>query len=119
MFTRIKKDWNNYKTGIMAAIAYLIVSTWLLGDACPTMIFFKKPCPGCGLTRAFFYVCTFRWEQAWEMNAMIFPLMLFGLWCGFFRYGLGRKVPFFYAGAGGLCIGAIIYFVYRSLLGLI
>ncbi|MBD5543541.1 MAG: DUF2752 domain-containing protein [Lachnospiraceae bacterium] len=113
MLERIKKDWDNYKVGIVAAVFYLLLSTVLFGDACPSMLFFKAPCPGCGLTRALFYFCTFRWKAAFSMNAMIFPFMLFLLWSFFFRYGKGKRVPFFNGGIALLCIGALIYFCCR------
>ncbi len=119
MLERIKRDWDNYKIGIVAAALYLLLSTVCLGEACPSMLFLKAPCPGCGLTRAFFYFCTFRWKTAFSMNAMIFPLMLFLLWSFFFRYGKGRKVPFFYGGIAVLCIGAVVYFCYRSAGGIL
>lgn len=110
MIQRIKKDWENYKVGLVLAAVYLVVSTIVLGEACPSMIFLGKPCPGCGLTRAFFYFITFRWQQAWQMNAMIFPLMLFLLWCIFFHYIKGKKIPGFYIGIALLCIGTVVYF---------
>lgn len=119
MFERIKKDWDNYKVGIGAAALYLLLSTFLLGDACPSRLLLKVPCPGCGLTRAFFYFCTFRWNQAWNMNAMIFPFVLFLLWSFTFRYGKGKKIPFFYGWIALLCIGALIYFFCRNALGLL
>lgn len=119
MFERIKRDWDNYKMGIGAAALYLLLSTVLLGNACPSMLFLKTPCPGCGLTRALFYFCTLRWKAAFSMNAMIFPLMLFFLWSFFFRYGKGKRVPFFNGGIALLCIGALIYFWYRSARGIL
>ncbi|MCM1160983.1 MAG: DUF2752 domain-containing protein [Roseburia sp.] len=119
MFERIKKDWENYKVGIGAAALYLLLSTFLLGDACPSRLLLKKPCPGCGLTRAVFYFCTFRWKTACSMNAMVFPLMLFLLWSIYFRYGKGKKIPFFHGGIALLCIGALIYFCCRSAMGIL
>lgn len=108
---RIKKDWDNYKIGIAAAVLYLLLSTFLLGDACPSKILLKLPCPGCGLTRAFYYFCTFRWKSAWHMNAMIFPFMLFMMHCFFFRYVKGKRIPFFYVGIALLCIATVVYFL--------
>ncbi|MBD5105547.1 MAG: DUF2752 domain-containing protein [Lachnospiraceae bacterium] len=119
MFERIKKDWDNYKMGIGAAAFYLLLSTFLLGDACPSRLLLKVSCPGCGLTRAFFYFCTFQWKAAFSMNAMIFPFMLFLIWSFLFRYGKGKKVPFFYGGIALLCIGALIYFFYRKVFGIL
>lgn len=117
MSERMKNDWNHYKIGIGAALAYLFFFTVFLGDTCPTKIFFHKSCPGCGLTRAAVYLVTFRWQEAWSMNAMIFPLTIFLVWCFFFRYMKGKKVPFVYGGTALLCIGAVIYHIARSLEG--
>ena len=111
MIQRMKKDWDNYKVGVLAAVAYLLLATVILGEACPTMIFFKMPCPGCGLTRAFFYLVTFRWKQAWHMNPVIFPFVLFAFWCIYFRYIRGKKIPFFYGGIAILCVACILRFL--------
>lgn len=111
MLKRIKEDWNNYKIGIVAAVLYLLLSTTLLGASCPSRIFFQKPCPGCGLTRAAFCLVTFRWREAWDLNAMIFPLAFFLAWCSFFRYIKGKKVPFFYGITALLCIFTLVYYM--------
>ena len=114
MRKRIKEDWNNYKIGIGTAMLYLFLSTTFLGASCPSRIFFQKPCPGCGLTRAALCLVTFRWKAAWNFNAMIFPLTFFLAWCFFFRYIRGKKIPFFYVGITLLCISILVYYICKN-----
>lgn len=53
------------------------------------------PCAGCGMTRAAYYLFTGRIGRAVYLQPMIFPVMIFILYCIFFRYIRADKVPGF------------------------
>jgi hypothetical protein len=50
------------------------------------------PCPGCGLTRAFFCISQGRWAEAWWFNPFSFFWYALALY-GFFRPLLLYKIP--------------------------
>lgn len=49
------------------------------GWICPFKNFFHIPCPGCGLTRAFYKILAGDFKSAFYYNALSIPLFLFGI----------------------------------------
>ncbi len=83
-------DVKNMKWALLTLFAYYVLTRILFQEFCPMRIFLGIPCPGCGATRAGFYVLTLRFKEALEMNPTIFlwiPYILFLLWQ---RY-IGKK----------------------------
>lgn len=46
---------------------------------CPFYFVFKKPCPACGLTRAFIELSKFNISKSLEYNILAIPILLFFL----------------------------------------
>ena len=88
---RIAADVKEY--GIAVAVLFVYTAFTNLGfhAFCPLIIFCGLPCPGCGVTRAAVCLMTGRWQQAWQLNPMIFPIALTAVYFGWNRYLLGRK----------------------------
>ena len=67
----IKKNWVPIT---LIFFAWLIL-TLLFHHFCPVVLFCGFPCPGCGMTRAFFYFFTFHPVKAFEYNPA-YPIWL-------------------------------------------
>lgn len=78
----------------MAAVVlliYTVVTNLVFHAFCPLIIFCGIPCPGCGVSRATVCFLTGRWQQAWQLNPMIFPLVLTAVYFGWNRYLMGSR----------------------------
>ena len=58
---------------LLILVAYLIVTGKYV---CPFLRLFKIPCPGCGMTRAYKALLSFRFKEAIEYHCL-FPLPAF------------------------------------------
>lgn len=85
------KDIKEFGTLCILIVVYMAVFTVLFGTSCPIRLGTGLPCPGCGITRAAILLLTGRWQQAWQMNPVIFPIVLSALYYGMNRYFLNRK----------------------------
>lgn len=91
VYERIKKDWQENKHGIIAALSCLIIFTLLFRTVCPLRLITGYPCPGCGITRASFCLLRLDFAGAFSLNPSVF------LWAGLAaclvisRYLLGRN----------------------------
>lgn len=96
IINRIRKDLKEFVwAGIVFVVYYLIVHT--IYDAfCPLLVVTGIPCAGCGLTRAALYLLQGRLPQAAYINPSIFLIILFLLYCGYFRYIKGSKIKGFH-----------------------
>ncbi len=88
---RLMKDIKEFGTLCILIVVYMAVFTVLFGTSCPIRLGTGLPCPGCGITRAAILLLTGRWQQAWQMNPVIFPIVLSSLYYGMNRYFLNRK----------------------------
>lgn len=89
---QLKKDIKAYYKGGILVIIYIVVADLLLGKMCPMVLLTGFPCPACGLTRAGLYVMCFRFEDAWRMNPVIFPIGAFLIYFFLCRYVFQRPV---------------------------
>lgn len=89
---RITADIKEYGMAVVALLIYTVVTNLVFHAFCPLIIFCGIPCPGCGVSRATACFLTGRWQQAWQLNPMIFPLVLAAAYFGWNRYLIGRKV---------------------------
>ena len=88
---RIAADVKEYGIAVVAVFVYAVITNLVFHAFCPLIIFCGIPCPGCGVTRATACFLTGRWQQAWQLNPMIFPIALTAVYFGWNRYLLGRN----------------------------
>ncbi len=69
-----------------ALLAYGLLTHLLFDRFCPMLILVDFPCPGCGMTRALFFVLTGRFGHAWRLQPLVYGWILYGLAFGFRRY---------------------------------
>ena len=89
---RIIQDVKEYGVAAVAVALYTVAVNLIFHAFCPLIIFCGFPCPGCGVSRATACFITGRWQQAWQMNPVVFPIMLCAAYFCLMRYLLGRKV---------------------------
>lgn len=91
IWLRIFHDIKNLWMVFIAVAVYAIFMNIVFHAFCPLVALSGFPCPGCGMTRAMFFLVTGRLGQAVWMNPMSVPvacLILYFLWN---RYILGKK----------------------------
>lgn len=92
---RIIKDIKEYGVaGIIFLVYYLIVHLFR-SAFCPMLALTGLPCAGCGLTRAFLCIFTGQWKRAAYIHPLSFLIIVFLLYCGYFRYIKGAKIKGF------------------------
>lgn len=89
---RIVADAKEYGVAVVMVLLYAVAVNLVFHAFCPLVIFCGFPCPGCGVSRATACFITGRWQQAWQMNPVVFPIMLCAAYFCLMRYLLGRKV---------------------------
>lgn len=91
--SRVGADIREYYWAGIIFLGYFAAAHFLFGVLCPQLVVTGIPCPGCGLTRAFFSLARGQAGQAALANPSVFPVLAFLLYCGFYRYGKGEKAP--------------------------
>lgn len=88
---RIAEDIKQYGIAGVILLLYTVMVNLIFHAFCPSVIFCGLPCPGCGITRAAVCAMTGRWRQAWQLNPVVFPIVLTALYFAWNRYLLGRR----------------------------
>ena len=113
--SRIWKDIWAYKWAIMVFTIYYLLSHHFWGAYCPMLLVTGFPCPGCGMSRAIFFVVTLQFARAWAMNPVSF-LWAFLIFCFIlFRYILGKSVKKMQPLLIVVLVATIGYYMYRML----
>lgn len=113
MFNRIWKDIRNYWVAIVAVILFYLFMHIIFDAFCPSVVIAGLPCPGCGLTRSVLFFVTGQWERSFSLHPLGWTIVLFVLYCGFFRYVKGKKVPGLKWILTGFIIVSVVLFVVR------
>ena len=92
---RLLADIKEY--GWIAVIfpVYYVIVHLMRTSFCPMIHLTGLPCAGCGLTRAFLFIATGQWGRAAYINPMACLVILFALYCAYFRYYKGTKIKGF------------------------
>lgn len=77
---------------IVGFTAYYLFIHALFDAFCPLLIAIGIPCAGCGLTRAGLYLLQGNVARAFNINPSIFLIVIFLIYCGYFRYIKGEKI---------------------------
>lgn len=109
---RIWKDMKGAGwTGVVFLIYYGIVNS-VFKAFCPLLVTTGIPCAGCGLTRATIFLMQGQLEKAAHINPSIFLIILFGLYCSYFRYIRGSKIRGFGVGVTLLITAMLLIYGY-------
>lgn len=88
---RIKHDIKDLWMAIIVLVVYTVLVNVIFHAFCPMVIVTGLPCPGCGMTRALFYLATGRLHQSIQMNPMGIPIACIILYFCWNRYIIGKK----------------------------
>lgn len=91
VINRIRKDFENFWMAAAVILIYTIVVNLLFHGFCPMVLVTGFPCPGCGMTRALFYLFTGQIEKSLYMQPMGIAVAASGFYFFWNRYIIGRK----------------------------
>ena len=105
----LKKNWG----AIVIIVVFLLFMSLVFHRFCPMVLFCGFPCPGCGMTRAFFYFFTLHPIKAFEYNP-VFPLWIITLIAmAWRRYVQGKSLSALNALLIITALATIAVYVYR------
>lgn len=111
----ILRDGKNFLAGAVLCGLFLCAASYFFGGSCWLRLSTGFPCPACGFTRACLLLLKGDVAGAWQMHAMVFPV-LFGIPVFLFsKYFLenGRNIWKWYGII--LCIVAVCYYIWRMI----
>ncbi len=110
---RLWKDIREYGVVCILIMVYVAVFSVLFGTPCPIRLATGLPCPGCGITRAAVLFLAGRWQQAWQMNPVIFPIVLAVLYYCVKRYLLAGEVKEMKGIVAGIAVMLLAVYILR------
>lgn len=90
IWLRICADIREFWAAAVILAVYFVVINLIFHAFCPTVILTGFPCPGCGLTRAIFYLAMGKIQQSIQMNPMGMPVAILLLYFFWNRYIMGK-----------------------------
>lgn len=110
---RIYEDLKKNRSPIVIILLFWLFMTLVFHRFCPVVLFCGFPCPGCGMTRAFFYFFTLRPMRAFGYNP-VFPLWIVTIaLMAWRRYVKGKSLSALYALLIFTALVTIAVYVYR------
>lgn len=109
----IRRDWNSYKTGLIAAAAIVALVSLLGHGLCPSRELLGLPCPGCGLTRSVLMILQGRFAESWQLQPFGYAWLVFA---GVFildRYVFETRQKLWVGLLAAICIGMVALYAYR------
>lgn len=113
---RLLEDVKKYGPTVLVMLALYLVVHGRGPAFCYLINFTGFPCAGCGMTRAFLCLLGGQPGRAFYLQPMIFPVCAFLLYCGFFRYVRGKKVPGFSRLLIALAVALLLFYGVRMYL---
>lgn len=87
----LAQDIRELFPAVCAVLLYAVLTHLLFDRFCPMLILTDLPCPGCGMTRAFFLVLTGRFGEAWRLQPPVYGWILLGAAFAARRYGPWKR----------------------------
>ncbi|MBO5093641.1 MAG: DUF2752 domain-containing protein [Lachnospiraceae bacterium] len=116
IWERIRNDVTSYRDVIAALLLYYAAARIIFHAFCPMVIATGLPCPGCGLSRAAWFLLIGQFARAFSMHPMAVWWLLLTVYFGVNRYVTGRGVTkLFLAALTVVCIATIVVYAYRML----
>lgn len=113
---RICADIRQYGPAGIIFLVYYEATHFFRTAFCPMLSVTGLPCAGCGLTRAFLYLLRGQVGRAANINPMCFPVAVFLIYCGYFRYVRGTRIKGFKVLFALLAAAMLIFYAVRMYL---
>lgn len=113
---RLIADIKEYGWAGVVFLGYYVVIHIFRAAFCPMIATTGLPCAGCGLSRAFLYLFSGQIKRAAYINPMCFLIVVFLLYCGYFRYIKGEKIKGFRLLFGLLVFAMLLFYAVRMYL---
>ena len=116
IINRIKEDIRQYWIALIVVIALYVFMHIMFDAFCPSLVIMGLPCPGCGLTRSIIFFVTGQFTRSFYVHPLGGVLVTVALYCAFFRYIKGDKVPALKWIIAILLVIAIVLYIVRMVL---
>lgn len=112
---QIKQDMKSVSWLLLAVTLFMFVMNRVLGGICPIKLLTGIPCPGCGMTRALFYLFAGNWMLSFQMHPLAAVWVVFGLYLALMRYWYRKKPKGLLLMLIILCTAMFGVYLYRML----
>lgn len=109
----IRRDWNNYKVGLLLAAAVVVVASLLGHGVCPSRELIGLPCPGCGLTRSILLILRGRFRESWQLQPFGYAWLALAAVFSLERYVLKSPQKIWKSLLVVICVGMVALYIYR------
>lgn len=109
----VRRDWDNYKTGLLAAAAIVAVVSLLGHGMCPSREVLGIPCPGCGLTRSILLILRGQWAESWRLQPFGYAWLALAAVFILDRYVLETRQKLWKTVLVVICVGMVALYGYR------
>ena len=92
IWNRLKNDIIEYRMAIVALWIYYVSARFFFRAFCPMVIMTGLPCPGCGLSRAVWFLLTAQPVRSFYLHPLGGFWLLLILYFLINRYGRGKRV---------------------------
>jgi len=113
---RIWADLCKYWWVLLLVLVYASIMPIFVSTSCVFYQTIGLPCAGCGMTRATRFVLTGQFSRAFYLNPMSYVVVLYVVYCLFFRYIKGRVVPYFVRGIIVIAVLMILFYIVRMVM---
>ncbi len=107
------KDGKHFFLGLGFCMLLLWVLERMFGGVCWIRLAFGIPCPACGMTRAFMRLLKGDFAGAWQMHAMVYPVLFGVVLFLFCKYFLENSRNIWKGYVIIVCVAAIVYYGWR------
>lgn len=114
--TRLWRDIKNLWIAAAAVVIYVVLVNLVFHAFCPMVIVTGFPCPGCGMTRAVFYLLTGQIVKSIQMHPLGIWVVCLAVYFFWNRYILGKRAKGMKMLIGMTVIMLIVCYVWRMCL---
>ena len=115
IWERVREDIRKFWKAAAAFVLYMVMVQKLTGRFCPMVLISGLPCPGCGMTRAFFLFLQLRFAEAYQMHPLVYGWIALGIVFCVRRYVMGKEVKSLQKYAIALLIVMVGFYIYRMI----
>lgn len=109
----LKRDLYRSRFVIAGVAAYYLIMRLSFGISCPSVLITGRPCPACGMSRAFLMLITGKPGEAMACHPFIIPVLALAVLFIVRRYFLGRSVRTLLKYLVILAAAMLVFYIFR------